>query len=251
MKNKLLFSLSCFALCLLLVGFAVGVHGQALPGTGTLASGSTTPPYATINGTVIGPVFALTAPTLTGWTAENSASLTTSGGYLYIEASRTSATSMRGIYRTAPSAPYTRSYLMNVDVSGGTAGGGEIMWAVGFRQSTTGKIVTGHSGWSGGSPVAQLDNWTSITSVSSTVTNIGGNSMGALAARGTVWFRVQDDNTDLNFYSSIDGVNWLLLFTEARGSFMTSSGGVTGPDQLFLGAYVNSGSARLAVWSMQ
>ena len=253
MKNKLLFSLSCFALCLLLVGFAVGVHGQALPGTGTLASGSTTPPYATINGTVIGPVFALTAPPLTGWTVENSATLSTSNGYIYLTGTSTGATTVRDIYRTAPaSTPWTKTFVFDVDISGGPTGGGEITFGPIFRQNSTGKIIQWSNGWGFSSQALNGVNYfNSATSYNSTPqsTHATSNSTMAWATRRFHIMKIEDDGTSLNFYSSLTGNSgeFALAWTMARGAFMTG-----GPDQYGIATYSNaSGTVQVVCYSIQ
>lgn len=39
-----------------------------------------------------------------------------------------------------------------------------------------------------------------------------------------IWWKLEDDNTNLKISISHDGVNWALMHSEARGSFLTSPG---------------------------
>ena len=213
---------------------------------GTSVGGATySPPYISFGGASYGPVFALTAPALTGWTAENSASLTTSGGYLYISAAATSAVTLRGIYRTAPSAPYIVTYFIDDDIGGITTAGGELGVGAGWRQSSTGKIINFLALFSGSSPQIAMDYWNTTTSNNSTAASVTGTSIMAAVVRRGYFIRIQDDNTNLTIFTSMDGINFDQVFQKGRTAFMSG-----GPDQLWLGMYPNSGAARLYVYSM-
>lgn len=37
-----------------------------------------------------------------------------------------------------------------------------------------------------------------------------------------IWQRIEDDNTNRKYYTSVDGVNWRLLFSEGRTTFLTA-----------------------------
>ncbi len=64
-----------------------------------------------------------------------------------------------------------------------------------------------------------------------------------------IWFKIEDDNTNLKFYVSADGLEFVLWKSMARGSFMTG-----GPDEVFWGGNnANNGDnealVRLVHWS--
>jgi hypothetical protein len=53
---------------------------------------------------------------------------------------------------------------------------------------------------------------------------------------------MKDDNTNLTWWVG-DGTSWIQVKQQARGTFMTLNGGVTGPDQV--GFYVNNQGTTL------
>ena len=65
-----------------------------------------------------------------------------------------------------------------------------------------------------------------------------------------IWFKIEDDNTNIKFYIGFDGVEWIQIASESRTTFFTT----TGPDQVCWGIN-NQGStdrqmlARLLHWS--
>lgn len=50
-----------------------------------------------------------------------------------------------------------------------------------------------------------------------------------------MWFRIADNGTNLTYYISGDGQNFIEIFTEARGAFFT-----TGPDEIGFCVDVNN-----------
>lgn len=89
---------------------------------------------------------------------------------------------------------------------------------VGFRDSS-GKLSFAHivTVSTGGGACYQSAQYNSPTSQSSV------SSAAAIYLPGDVVFwKLQDDNTNLKISISHDGVNWVLMHSEARGSFLTS-----------------------------
>lgn len=224
---------------------ATGASGATGATGATGSAGTVTVPYITVGGNSYGPVFALTPPTLTGWSADNSGVLDTTNGYLYITAAATSGVSLRGIFHAAAAAPYTDTYFVDSDISGQVTAGGELGLAIGWRQSSTGKISAFMPIWGSGAPQLAFDNWTSSTAFSAQVSLVTGASILAAVNRTRYFIRCQDDATNLTVSVSIDGNHFAQIFQVLRGSFMTG-----GPDQIFLGMYPNSGRAVLAVYSL-
>lgn len=204
----------------------------------------------------IGPV---TPPPSASWSWDNqgSATIDSTGGFEYLSAPRLSAVRCTWRYRTAPATPYTVTALFKVDRSGIPPGASTTVLNVAvqliFRQSTTGKAVTMRVGATGSITAFTTDKWTTSTSFSANYAEVaaGGGTLYDSVGPGHayLWLRIQDDGTNLVFYWSIDGQHWKQFDTRLRGDFMTVSGGVTGPDQIGFGAYVNGSGADVALLS--
>jgi hypothetical protein len=147
-----------------------------------------------------------------------------SGGVsLYIPAA--GSDNVRIYKRTAPSTPFMVTGMLRGFLP--ATGGG--MFGLGFRESSTGKLLTIVQD-GGGTATGQK--WTNPTTYSS-VAGTAYTSFG-----GSVWFQIEDTGTDLNLYISHDGVNWTQTFTEGRTVFMAG-----GPDEVcILG---NNGTANV------
>jgi hypothetical protein len=52
------------------------------------------------------------------------------------------------------------------------------------------------------------------------------------------WLQIEDDNTDLSFRISADGINWFETASYSRTAFMTSAG----PDEIGFAANSNGGA---------
>ncbi|MHC4301286.1 MAG: hypothetical protein ACYS7Y_28795 [Planctomycetota bacterium] len=145
-----------------------------------------------------------------------------SGGVaLYLPAGATD--SVRIYKRTAPSTPYTitamvRGFLPSADGSFG----------IGFRESSTGKLLTMVQDVTG----VTAQKWTNPTTFSANA----GNAYTPFAGR--VWVRIADNATNLITSISHDGINWTQTFSEGRTVFMAG-----GPDEVcILG---NDGTANV------
>lgn len=190
-----------------------------------------------------GPIFAITPLDQSAWSWINqgSAAVTQSGGIVFLSAGSSAANNLRIRKTTAPAAPYTLTTALLpalfAGASSGFAGGGLC-----FRQSTTGKVITFQLYAVGATrPNVYVERWTSATVFSATSTN------NACAMGSPVWLRIADDNTNLVFSASGDSVNWVTINSQARGTFMTVSGGVTGPDEYGIIVYDDSGPTGTGV----
>lgn len=96
--------------------------------------------------------------------------------------------------------------------------------ALGFRDSVGGKLNC--------SFVLNDPNpyWQSLRMLNPTTSDTAGAVKAAVAFTDTLWLKCQDDNTNLIFSISIDGVNWVVVNSEARGAYVTG-----GPNQFFVG----------------
>ena len=144
-----------------------------------------------------------------------------SGGII-ITAPTNATDSLRSLLRTAPSAPY----IVTVAFIPMWRNLNDPQFGVIFRESGTGKISTmalskGHS--------LVANNYTDDTTFSAAIRAAEEWS----SPMGPVWLRIEDDNTDLNFSVSMDGIHFIEYTTQGRTAFMAG-----GPDEV--GVYVNN-----------
>jgi hypothetical protein len=119
---------------------------------------------------------------------------------------------------------------------------------IGLRQSSSGKMMVLNLLADNNHPkrisVYRMASATSFTSTAS------GFPVGFLHVGKYVWLKIEDDNTNLKFYISFDGIEFIQVFSESRTSHMTT----TGPDQMMF-QLNNQGSTnfqmlgRLCHWS--
>ncbi len=192
----------------------------------------------------------VTPPPSAGWTWDNQGAggtVDSTYGYesLYLERQ---ATAVKLRYRAAPATPYVATALILSDANyGGNWSSTQSGPVLAFRQSTTGKLVnfiicTNFT-------FIGVSNYTDSATFSGdvkVVANVTGTTI-----QNPKWMRIEDDGTDLKFYTSIDGQHWSLFLSTARGAFMTLSGGVTGPDQIAFGAYVKDSDATIDLLSWE
>lgn len=161
------------------------------------------------------------------WDNQGSASVATdASGSLTLTYPVTVAQSVRVLYKSAPTAPYTLTakILFGPGYSVSTSGS---MGGIGFRENASGKLFF---------LAQEVENlvaahkFTDPTTFSSTLASINARSQEA-------WLRIEDDNVDLNFSVSADGINWYEIGSEGRTTFMASA-----PDEIFWG--VNSLSSQ-------
>jgi hypothetical protein len=116
-----------------------------------------------------------------------------------------------------------------------------------FRKSSDGKLFTLSINCKGDGfgPVWSQYKFSSPTTFDSTFKTRQPFTL----ASDLIWLKIEDDGTDLNFYLSMDGVNWIEVGTEGRTAFMSG-----GPDEVgFYANNPNNGNqiqARLVHWSM-
>jgi len=120
-------------------------------------------------------------------------------------------------YKTAPTAPWTvtAGFLYHGWDWAGTATTGGIH----CRESSTSEFInmTSHGGNNHG-----VFRWTNPTTFTSTATTPTPNSDVL-----SLWMRIEDNNTNLIFSISHDGINFFQMLSESRTNFMAG-----GPDQV-------------------
>lgn len=169
-----------------------------------------------------GPIWRVVPLDQSGWSWVNqgSASVTQGKGIVFLAVPGAGGTNVRGRVTSAPAAPYVITAAVMPSLPGGT----HAFAGIGFRESSSGKIFDLHIYNNGGGTqeVIRVVKWTNETTVSTVPV-----ARGVVAQRGPVWLRIEDNNTNVIFSTSPDGVNWIQLFSEARGSFMSGGGGPT------------------------
>jgi hypothetical protein len=89
-----------------------------------------------------------------------------------------------------------------------------------FRDGT-GKILVNYPFENSGTPLMSLHKWTSSTSFSAAYTNYSTTNPVPLNKAGLL-FRIKDDGTNLIFYWSLDGQQWIQWETRGRTDFFGS-----------------------------
>lgn len=178
----------------------------------------------------LGPIFPVTPFVDSGfaWNNQGSATKAVDKGVMYMTAPAQTGYSVRSYLESAPSTPYTvTALLQNFFHSVGTPVFGLVL-----RESGTNKLITfGMGSASSGSPALfYFSNDTTLT------TNLDTRTYVPLMYPG--WFRIENDGTNLKFYSSQDGVNWYLHLSEAKNTRFT-----TGPDQIGLAISSNANTS--------
>lgn len=158
------------------------------------------------------------------WVNQNSGVKTDQGGTIvFRKPARGSGEDVTLNVRGAPSAPY--SYIACLDGSlccdsSSTLG----LAGMAFRESGTDKIILFCVAKRGtAQPAVAVYKYTNATTYS------GSAILSELSiwVPNRVWLKVEDDNTDLKFYYSPDGLEWIELASEGRTAFMSG-----GPDQV-------------------
>lgn len=192
------------------------------------------------------PWLTFTPPPTTGWSWDNqgSSTITSSASKQYIHAPSQSALHAVLRYRTAPAAaPYNCDFALMHGVIG-VEGQSEsrVGYLVAFRDSG-GKLIAFRFAAYDGTYTISVDKWTSSTIFSAVYTGYASNGGTLLLlSRAPQWLRLRDDGTDLKFYYSIDGEEWILFATHARGDFLT-----TGPNAIGFGAMPENGDCDISL----
>ena len=152
------------------------------------------------------------------------------------------ADNLQTLVIAAPSAPFNMRCAMTFHSVRGAAGISTAPYPQAgfhFRESSTGKIMgiralprTPTAGseerWN-----VQVKKMTNATTFSASMVHTGWSY-----GDGPIWFRIEDDNVDLIFYTGVNGTDWIEVFRETRTTFMA-----TGPDQVGFGINMAEGTA--------
>jgi hypothetical protein len=177
-------------------------------------------------------------PPVTGWTWDNQGGSTVDYGASDVRFHFLgNAAELRGMYRAAPSTPYTVSVALNHLLGLGSSGTAPRTGiSLSFKETSSNKIIDLVLVWYDQGSYLQITRWNSATS---SVLNVFNNSWLDDALREPTWFRIEDDGTNIKFYlglKRIDAIEWVQVYTEARGAFFTSH-----PDSIGIYGYVETG----------
>ena len=174
------------------------------------------------------------------WANQGSTTASDQNGTIIMDLPAASGENGRLLYRAAPSPTY--SVIAAFQHVGLIETSAYNQFGIVLRQSTTGKYYAhAFSSDNGTNPLKHVINKFAGPTSSSSGTLLNFSFTQRLSPY--VWLKVSDDNTNLKFFVSGDGMDWIQTGSEARGTFLTTSGGVTGPDQV--GFYANNNSSSL------
>lgn len=189
--------------------------------------------------TPYGPTFPLTPP-VDGdfsWDNQGGGSVDTTRGGIYLNAPAGTG-GLRVRYKTAPATPYviTGAFIPGMASDAATFPGLGLL----FRKNSDGKIIT-FSYTLATDIFARPQKWNTSTSFNAgyavTHENLSNFKFGPL-----VWFRIEDNGTNLLFSFSSDGRNWYQNLSVSRTDFMSG-----GPDQV--GFWANAVSSyATSIW---
>lgn len=161
-----------------------------------------------------------------------------SGG-VYMFAPQNTGDSLRILTKSAPGTPYTLTAAIRFGLSADSATSvlsGDLC-GIAFRENATSKISL--IGVGGNATLTQQE-YTDATTFSFT------NAVQSWRFDGPIWLQLENDGTNLNFAYSIDGINWIQLYTELVADFFT-----TAPDELcmFINNSKNQADSQMSVLS--
>lgn len=161
-----------------------------------------------------GPLFPLTDPALVSlsWLNQNSTTVTTTNGGLYLRKPGTAAHNVT-LYYKAVTPPYTLTVaLLMARFANNSAG-------LAFYQSGTGEIASFAIGFAGYQ--WSSSKWNSTTSFNAHYQQITSSEY-STGGTGIVWLRIADDNANRICSLSVDGQNFEAIHTVARTDFLTA-----------------------------
>ena len=160
------------------------------------------------------------------WVNQDSATVTDRGGTILMNCPKRSAISIHAQEITAPSTPYTYIAAMRCAVCVASSDAKPTI-GLGFRESGTGKLVV----------IGLLQETFFEDAEQFRVLRLSGPTTSVTAPKGPLeaiigydylWLKVEADGTDITFYASADGVEWIELYSEAKNTYFT-----TAPDRVF------------------
>jgi hypothetical protein len=155
------------------------------------------------------------------WVNQGSASVATNGDSLTMRCPTDAARNLRMLALTPGGGSWT--YIAALRGMAGGDGGCAPHFGLGMRENATGKVIA--IGWAASNVNNQkllLVKWTNSSTLSSTQVE-----KRCVMNFHIIWFKVEYDGTNVKFYVSPDGVEWILVRSESKTTFFT-----TAPDEV-------------------
>jgi len=159
------------------------------------------------------------------WVNQGSATATDRDGRIVLLTPNGSGQDVHALVQSSPSAPY--SIVCAFSLVGQREA--SMQFGLTFRESSTSKLFAITRDCTDNIRIEKHTNSTSLSSSVSSAAWQFGNSV--------TWFKIEDNNTNLIFYVSPNGQDWIQIASEARTTFMTG-----GPNQV--GFYGNPYTAN-------
>lgn len=181
-------------------------------------------------------MYPVTVPPAFGtWTQVNfgTSTVNQNTGGIYINPALSASTNLRILALAILTPPYTLTARIRFACN--KSGGGHT--GIGWRQSTSGKLVMMSLGADGSGPGTfyGFNKWNSATSFSANYTAAYFSGGG----QNVQYFRITDSGGNFTVFYSFDGFNWQQLGTaQSRTDFLT----VSGPDQYIFECDTNDGT---------
>jgi len=188
---------------------------------GTSGSGGATftQPYVTSDSSnFYGPVFLFTKPTLTtfAWRNQGAATITATNGSLYLTSGAGTSAYNWKIREAAITVPYT------LDITIMPGGNNDLQaiqnfFGVCLVESGSGKLISYGPGYT--FPTTSVIEWTNVTTFNTQpyIKNyLGMNLLG-----GLTHLRITNDSTNRKYWYSLDHINFIEIYTEVTGTFIT------------------------------
>ena len=157
------------------------------------------------------------------WLNQGTATATDRDGRIVIQAPPNASNQIRGLYQAVPTPPYEIVLAFNFNTRRANYSQGGLSFRL-----TAGNVFSINRLSTDQIEVHKFSNETTFTS----------SQTGAIAwdfGRGPMWFKIGDDNTDLSFHTSCNGLDWVEVHSEARTGF-------TAPDHV--GFFTNPSGAN-------
>jgi hypothetical protein len=153
------------------------------------------------------------------WLNQGNSVATDVHGTIYLEVEDDGNSNIQGLEIDTPNVAYTATVGVRTCLFQGPASGleGYPQVLIFIRDSSSGKLTVLASVYRGYTTAFQVANWSSVSNFSSDL-----NGLNQYTSSEDVWLRIEDDDTDFNFYISSDGVNWASVGSVGRTSFLSS-----------------------------
>lgn len=160
------------------------------------------------------------------WTNQGGASVSDLAGTILLRAPASSGTNFRIFRRAAPSPPWTLVTAVRPHVQGIDGSSNSSQLGICCRESSTGKFITLAVNRKNTDPMRfAIDHWTNETTYGGSTPYLGKNQC---FIGNVMWLRIIDDNTNLKFAISDDGVEFIQVLSQSRTALMSGGANQVG-----------------------